>query len=150
MATPFDYCPHCGENLAIVAPVAAAPPPAPVREIVRREATSAEKDRIWGFLPLPFQMVPFGVVAVNGEAVALACTDPDKRMWELAKGEAKLLDAPVPAPSASPAAAPVNAPAAVPTAAPAVAQPPTVPEHVCMNDSTSLRQARGAKRYGGA
>lgn len=146
MANPFDYCPHCGENLAIVAPVVADVPAAPVREVIRREATSAEKDRIWGFLPLPFQMVPFGVVTLNGEAVALACTDPDKRMWELAKGEAKLLDAPVPAPSASPAAASVEAT----TPTPVVAQPPTVPNHLCMNDSSSRRAERGAKRYGGA
>lgn len=141
MANPFDYCPHCGENLQVLA--AAAAPPAP-REVIRREVTSAEKDRLWGFLPLPFQMVPFGVVSQNGEAVGLACADPDKRMWELRAGEAKLLEAPVSAPSASPAAAPINAP----MPAFADAQPPTVPEHVCANDSSAIRENRGAARYG--
>ncbi len=142
MPNPFDYCPHCGENLQLTAEVAApAAPAASVREVIRREVTSAEKDRIWGFLPLPFQMVPFGVVTQNGEAVALACSDPDKKLWELRLGEAKMLEQPT-APATSPEPPP-------PAPGPIIDQPPTVPNHLCMNDSSSLRQERGAKRYGG-
>lgn len=143
---PFDYCPHCGENLKVLAEVIApapapAAPPAPVRSVVKREVTSREKDDLWGFLPLPFQMVPFGVVELDGKAVALACADPEKRLWELAAGESKLLEAPAPAPSASPSVVPANPP-------PAATQP-TVPEHVCMNsDSASARAKRGGEKYG--
>lgn len=150
MANPFDYCPHCGENLKVLAevsapiPEATAAPAAPERAVVKREVTSREKDAIWGFLPLPFQMVPVGVLESGGAAVALVCEDPDNRLWELAAGESRLLEAPVRAPSASPAAGDVS-----PVAMPPAATQPTVPEHACMNsDSAAARAARGAKSYG--
>lgn len=136
----ISFCPHCGEDLrALTAPAA---PAAPQRAIIKREVTSSEVERLWGLLPLPFQITPFGVV-VEGpsqEPVALACEDQqDKKQWELARGQVRNLSVGAQeAPSASP----------VPQL-PATTAPMTVPEHLCSLEGDRGRESRGGKRYGG-
>lgn len=133
------FCPHCGENLQRMA---GAAEPAPLqRAIIKREVTSSEVERLWGLLPLPFQITPFGVV-VEGpsqEPVALACEDQqDKKQWELARGQVKNLSVGIQeAPSASP----------IPQL-PATTAPMTVPEHLCSIEGDKGREDRGGKRYG--
>lgn len=134
------FCPHCGEDLRAM--LETGEDPAPQRAIIKREVTSAEVERLWGLLPLPFQMTPFGVV-VEGpsqEPVALACEDQkDKKQWELARGQVQNLSVGAQeAPSASP----------VPTL-PATTAPMTVPEHLCSLEGDRGREGRGGKRYGG-
>jgi len=135
------FCPHCGEDLRAILEPSAEPAAAPQRTLIKREVTSAEVERLWGLLPLPFQITPFGVV-VEGpsqEPVALACEDQkDKKQWELARGQVKNLSVQA---EAAPNASPVPQ-------LPATTAPMTVPEHLCSIDSDKGRSSRGEKRYG--
>lgn len=140
MATPIKFCPHCGEDVRLAGdPGAAAPQGAGAPSVVRREVTSKEVEGLWGLLPLPFHVIPFGVVVDGaGAPAALACADDDGKDWALAGGEVRALDA------ERPAAASVPDPAPAPAS-----QPPTVPSHVCnAADCPDRRAGRGAARYG--
>lgn len=140
---PANYCPHCGENVQLLSEAepaaAAAPAPAPA-EIIRREVTTKEKDRIWGSLPLPYRLVPIGVMGEDGAENVLVCEDDDKRLWALSNGEAKLLNMVTPPPMPAP-----------PVPAPLAANPPTVPLHNCYRlEPPGAREDRGRDRYGSA
>src|SRR4051812_47432889 len=92
---PINFCPHCGEDVQMAADVAAAPAAAPaqdVREVIRREVTTAEKDRLWGLLQLPVRMIPIGVLVDAAQTpIALVLEDEEKRLWVGANGEVKML-----------------------------------------------------------
>lgn len=142
--SPLRFCPHCGEDLRQLtegaAPAEAAEATAPTRTIIKREVTRAEVERLWGLLPLPFHMTPFGVVVEGEEPVALACEDQkDKKQWELARGQIHNLSV---AGSATTSASPVPQ-------LPDTTKPMTVPEHLCSIEGDKGREGRGGKRYGG-
>ncbi len=151
----IKFCPHCGEVIEMLMAPAAQPeataPIAPAEgevEVVRREVTSTEKDRLWGLLPLPSRVVPIGVLTDKTQTViALVCEDDNKRLWACVNGEVKMMGElgmpAIPEPPAPPQAA-----AATPAPAPAPAQPATVPQHICNSDCSAAREARGQNRYG--
>lgn len=136
----YKYCPHCGEDVQVLmggeAPAAAASSGA--KEVIRREVTTKEKDRLWGLLQLPVRLVPIGVLVDESKTpIALVLEDPDKRFWAGTNGEVKLLgELGVPDMPAPPV--------------PGTTNPATVPSHLCNTDSAASRAARGSKRYGQA
>lgn len=145
-----SFCPHCGEDLRGLAPADAAPPPPPRRSVMKREVPSTEVERLWGLAPLPFQMRPFGVV-VEGDAgvpVALACESHEGKMWECARGQVKMLEAPTSPQQAAPASAPGQAPLTVPSHPAPGPGNPTL--HNCAPESGATREGRGGARYGSA
>lgn len=126
----INFCPHCGQDLA--------PKPAPTEEkqVIRREVTTAEKDRLWGLLHLPVDLVPIGVlVDASASPIALVLDDKEKRLWAGAHGEVKMLgDFGVPDMPAPPV--------------PGNGHPATVPSHLCNTSSKSESERRGRERYG--
>lgn len=134
----FKFCPHCGEDVGVLADAGAAAAAPAKQSVVRREVTSHEVEQVWGLLPLPFHIVPFGVVVdANKQPTALACQDNDGKHWALAGGQVTLLGD-VDGAEAAP----------LPLPTPQATKPPTVPEHICNTDGESKREARGGARYG--
>ena len=138
----MNFCPHCGEDVsAFTAQPAqtaapAAPPAPPARSVLKRQVTDKEVSDLWGSAPLPFQIKPYGLVIVDEEPVALACSDLEGKDWALANGETLLLgDVGIPE---------------IPTEAVAgERETKLLANHLCSTDGLQSRQERGQARYGG-
>lgn len=141
----IKFCPHCGEDVQMLTDAGVASPAAAALEpgaskmaVVKREVTSKEIENLWGNLPLPFHIIPFGVVVDAAQTpLALACHDNDGGRWALARGETRMLgDVGIP-----------ELPGAAQDS-PSLAQPMTVPDHLCNSDNANARADRGQARYG--
>ena len=132
------FCPHCGEDLraplipSLDVPFLIESSPAPMtrRQIIKREVTTQEIEALWGLIPLPTGMRPFGIITdgISDVPQALACESnafKDDKIWELRTGESKLFDPEIPT-------------------KPSV----TAPEHVCSVDTMEKREQLGNSQYG--
>lgn len=141
----IKFCPHCGEDVQMAAEGGVATPAAAELQpgatkmaVVKREVTSKEIENLWGNLPMPFHIIPFGVVVDESQTpLGLACHDNDGNRWVLARGETRALgDVGIP-----------ELPGATQDP-PSIAKPMTVPDHLCNNDNARTREDRGQARYG--
>ena len=134
------FCHHCGEDLRAplmaspdeptLTPEAVQPASAPRRQVTKREVTTREVEAIWGLVPLPTGISPFGVITdgVSDVPQSLACESneyKDNKIWELVKGEQKLFDAEAPGMSTT-----------------------VSKEHLCALDTVDDREALGNSQYG--
>lgn len=124
----MNFCPHCGGDLQ---PQPSNPAPAQSRKtVIQREVTSREVEAVWGIAPMPAGIKPFGIVTDGLSEVpqALAAESNDGKLWELCKGEVKLLDLAAPTGQEQ--------------------QSAVVPGHVCAMLNAEGREALGARTYG--
>jgi len=138
------FCPHCGEDLRGpllpegpstmmetpegLMPVDPSPKPQPHKTVKQQEVTAKEVEAIWGLQPLPTGMRPFGVVTdgISDLPLALAASSVTGELWEIQKGEVKMLD--------------LSAP---------VASVVARENHACAPDTSIRKESLGNSRYGG-
>jgi len=108
-------------------PVDPSPKPQPHKTVKQQEVTAKEVEAIWGIQPLPTGMRPFGIVTdgLSDLPLAIAASSVTGELWEICKGEVKMLDLSAPVPSA-------------------VARE----NHACDAPSPDRREVLGNSRYG--
>ena len=128
----ISFCPHCGSDLRPLAKpaVPAEQPgttPIPRKAVLQRELTQQDIESLWGMMPFPAGIKPFGIVTdgISQDAISIAAESLDGKLWELAKGQVRMLD--------------LDAPAAG----------QTVPQtHVCNAMSAGEKETLGSQIYG--